>query len=116
MFFGEYNSKAQGNIGLGMAIAYFTAKKFIVSIPLNDSQSYDLVVDMDGSLKRVQVKTTSRKKTSSKYEVELRSTGGNKSRNTRKHFDNTEYSGALYATCPVSGDHPSGLMGTSIPA
>ena len=32
------------------------------------------------------------------------------------HDVTDEYSGALYATCPVGGSHPSGLMGTSIPA
>ncbi len=40
--------------------------------------------------------------------------GINYSLNNEKYL--SEYSGALYATCPVGGSHPSGLMGTSIPA
>lgn len=40
------NTKEQGTIGLGKAIAYFTSRGFVVSIPLNDSQDYDLVEKM----------------------------------------------------------------------
>lgn len=77
------NSKMAGNVGVGQAIAYYTAKHYVVSLPLNDSQSYDLIVDAGSGLKRVQVKTTASKDRT----VELRSTGGNKSRNTYKPFD-----------------------------
>ena len=35
-------NKEKGNSGLGMAIAYFTTSGYIVSIPLNDTQDYDL--------------------------------------------------------------------------
>ena len=52
------NSTIQGNVGLGYAIQYFTSQGYIVSIPLNDSQAYDLVVDMGDGPKRVDVKTT----------------------------------------------------------
>ena len=52
------NSTIQGNVGLGHAIQYFTTQGYIVSIPLNDSQAYDLVVDMGDGPKRVDVKTT----------------------------------------------------------
>lgn len=37
------SNKEKGNSGLGMAIAYFTTKGYTVSIPLNDTQDYDLV-------------------------------------------------------------------------
>lgn len=50
------NSKKKGDIGLGTAIAYFTSKGNCVNIPLTDSQEYDLVVDLNGNLNRVQVK------------------------------------------------------------
>ena len=49
-------NKEKGNSGLGMAIAYFSTKGYTVSIPLNDTQDYDLVVEKDGHLKMVQVK------------------------------------------------------------
>ena len=49
-------NKEKGNSGLGMAIAYFSTKGYTVSIPLNDTQDYDLVLEKDGHLKMVQVK------------------------------------------------------------
>ena len=39
----------QGNFGLGAAIAYYTSQCIPISIPLNDTQGYDLVID-DGEL------------------------------------------------------------------
>lgn len=87
----SYKSK-QGNIGLGQAIAYYMSKGYIVLLPINDTQPYDLAVDkMDGNgLQRVSVKTTkSKKSNSSNFSVDLRSSGGNRSRYTNKAFDNS---------------------------
>lgn len=53
------NSKKQGDAGLGQAIAYFTMKGYDVALPLTDSADWDLIVEIDGILKRVQVKTSS---------------------------------------------------------
>ena len=39
------NSNLKGNIALGQAIAYFTQQGYVVNIPLNDSQWYDLIID-----------------------------------------------------------------------
>ena len=50
------NTKIQGSIGLGQAIACFTKLGYIVSVPLNDSQDYDLIVEIDNKLYKVQVK------------------------------------------------------------
>lgn len=41
-----------------MAIAYFSTNGYTVSIPLNDTQDYDLIVEKNGILQRVQVKAT----------------------------------------------------------
>ncbi len=85
------NSKKQGDACLGGAIAYFTHKGYGVSIPLTDSQDYDLIVDIDDTLNRVQVKTTYFARPNSKgqleYYVSLSTKGGNKSRQTIKYFD-----------------------------
>ena len=70
------NTKQQGNIGLAAAILYFTKKLYTVSLPLNDSQDYDLIVDINNSLCRVQVKTTTYKTAYGIYQVSLRSSGG----------------------------------------
>ena len=69
------NSKQQGTIGIAQAINYFSRNIVPVSIPLNDSQRYDLIVDMNG-LKRVEVKTCSYLRNGS-YQVMVGSSGGN---------------------------------------
>jgi hypothetical protein len=53
------NSKKQGDAGLGQAIAYFTMKGYDIALPLTDSADWDLIVEMEDGLKRVQVKTSS---------------------------------------------------------
>lgn len=89
MFQNTQNTKQQGNVGIGQAIAYFTKQGYTVSLPLNDSQDYDLVVDMNGSLKKIQVKTTSYMR-NNKYSVLLKSCGGSSKTVTVTKFDNTK--------------------------
>lgn len=75
----KFNSnKEKGNTGLGIAIAYYSANGYIVSIPLNDTQDYDFIVDKDNILKKIQVKATSCKTKYNKYQVALKSCGGTK--------------------------------------
>lgn len=80
------NSKKQGDFGLGMAIAHFVSEGKTVSIPLTDSQEYDIIVDFDGCLKKIQVKTASYKRNGF-YEVTIKTCGGNKSNHIIKKFD-----------------------------
>lgn len=71
----QKNTHLQGNIGLTMSIVYFASIGCIVSIPLNDIQDYDLVVDFPNEgVKKIQVKTT-RCIERGKYKVELRTSG-----------------------------------------
>lgn len=77
------NPKVKGTVGVGHAIAYFTRQGITVSIPLNDSQPYDLVADINGELKRIQVKTTT------SNAISLRTTGGNQSFHTAKLFEHS---------------------------
>lgn len=72
------SNKEKGNTGLEIAIAYYSANGYTVSIPLNDTQDYDLIVDRDNVLKKVQVKATSCKTKYDKYQVALKSCGGTK--------------------------------------
>jgi len=44
----EINRKQIGRIGLSMAINYFTLKGYTVSIPMNDTQWYDLIIEKNG--------------------------------------------------------------------
>ena len=78
-----YQSK-QGNLGLGKAIGYFVSKGIPVSIPLNDTQPYDLVVDIDNELKKVSVKTSRNTNNGISYSVQLRNTGGNRTGSIRQ--------------------------------
>ena len=58
-----------------MAIGYFGSQGYTVSIPLNDTQDYDLIVEINGELKKVQVKATNQK-VGEAYKVPLRSISG----------------------------------------
>jgi len=82
------SNKEKENSGLGIAIAYYSTSGYIVSIPLNDTQDYDLIVDKNNILKKVQVKATSCKTRYNKYQVALKSCGGTKGK-TYKTIINT---------------------------
>ncbi|MBQ6991613.1 MAG: hypothetical protein IJN50_01660 [Clostridia bacterium] len=69
-------NKEKGNTSLGIAIAYYSFNGYTVSIPLNDTQDYDLIVDKDDVLKKIQVKSTSCKTKYGNYQVALKSCGG----------------------------------------
>lgn len=83
----QVNSKKQGDVGLSAAIYWFTANDYHVSIPLTDSQDYDLIADDGTDISRVQVKTTTFKTEYGIYQVNLAVFGGNRSGQTIKYFD-----------------------------
>lgn len=83
-----YNS-IQGNIGFGKAIEYFTSQGIPVSIPLNDTQKYDLIADFNGGLQRISVKTSRFSKNGTSYEVALKNSGGSSGKSVIRKFDNT---------------------------
>ena len=68
----EINRKSIGRIGLSMAINYFTIMGYTVSLPMNDTQWYDLVIEKDGKFETVQCKATQTKDKT----IDFRSTGG----------------------------------------
>lgn len=78
----------QGNIGLGKAIEYFTSQAIPVSIPLNDTQKYDLVVDIDSKLFRVSIKTSNGRNKNGTYNVTLKNSGGSSGKSMIRPFDN----------------------------
>ena len=81
------SNKDKGNSGLGIAIAYYSTNGYTVSIPLNDTQDYDLIVDKENILKKVQVKATSCRTKYDKYQVALKSCGGNKGKTYKTVVD-----------------------------
>lgn len=65
------NPREQGLLGLTDAIRWFGLRGWSISMPLIDSQPYDLVVDDGGWLYRVQVKTTTRRTRYGVFVVQL---------------------------------------------
>ena len=70
----EVNRKQIGRVGLSMAINYFTVQGYTVSLPINDTQWYDLIVEKNNQFFTVQCKATQTENDS----IDLRSTGGTK--------------------------------------
>jgi hypothetical protein len=83
------NPREQGLIGFTDAVAYFGGLGWSVSVPLIDSQPYDLIVDDGRELQRVQVKTTTYRSPYGNFIVSLATRGGNQSFHTSKDFDPT---------------------------
>lgn len=71
-------NKDKGRASLGIAIAYFASNGYTVSIPLNDTQDYDLVIEKEEKLQTVQIKSTNCKTKYNVYQVALKSCGGTK--------------------------------------
>jgi hypothetical protein len=77
------NSKKQGDAGLGQAIAYFSMKGCEIALPLTDSTDWDLIIEDDTGLKRVQVKTSMQVSAAETEIFDIRVKGGNKSGSTK---------------------------------
>ena len=60
-------NKDRGRVGLSLAIAYFGSNGYTVSLPLNDTQWYDMIVEKSGIFQTVQCKFSS----SENAEIEL---------------------------------------------
>ena len=74
------NTKDIGTLGEVKAIAHYIENGYEVSLPIGDRRPYDFIAEKSGECFRVQVKCTT------VNEVDLRVTGGNKSRNTSKKY------------------------------
>ena len=70
------NSKRKGSIAVGEAINYFLQNSESVFAPISDCDKYDLVVDKNGTLKRVQCKYSNDRAQSGGFIVDLRTFGG----------------------------------------
>lgn len=95
------SNKEKGNSGLGIAIAYFSTNGYTVSIPLNDTQDYDLIVEKESEFSSVQVKTTGCKTKYGNYQVALKSCGGTKG-NTYKTVVDTKVNLLFIVTSDLS--------------
>ena len=73
-------NKDKGRAGMSFAIAYFGSNGYTVSVPLNDTQWYDLIIEKDGIFQTVQCKATG----SQNNTISLR----NSRRTKGKEYDN----------------------------
>lgn len=69
-------NKDKGRAGLAAAIGYFGMNGYTVSIPLNDTQEYDLLVDDGNNILKISVKATSQRSQYGVSIVSLRNMGG----------------------------------------
>lgn len=67
-------NKEKGRVGLSLSIAYFGTHGYTVSLPLNDTQWYDLIIEQDGKIETVQCKCT----TTNNSTIDFTSKGGTK--------------------------------------
>jgi hypothetical protein len=74
--FNAMDTHRKGNIALGKAISYFTEQGYVVNLPLNDSQWYDLVIENNGVFQTVQVKYAGEQKENGAYLCSLRTISG----------------------------------------
>ena len=97
------NTVKQGTVGVASAIFEFCKRDWFVSIPINDIQKYDLVLDQGNGLKKVQVKTT-KSKMHNNYVVQLKTILTNKNINIIKNLDtsNIDY---LFILCEDSSKY-----------
>jgi len=75
------NSRKQGDSALGAAINYFCSIGNTVSVPLTDSQDYDLLVDDGIKICKIQVKSCFFVGRAGNFVVNLKICGGNSKRN-----------------------------------
>lgn len=69
--FDNYKKVQQGLVGLTSTVSLLVRIGGIVSLPIVDNQPYDLVVDFDSRLFKVQVKTTQYKRGSDDFIVQI---------------------------------------------
>jgi len=79
-------TKEKGDLALGQAINYFISSGFEVCLPIGDKRSWDLIVEKEGVLQRVQIKYAGVYSRDGKCKAGLRITGGNQSYNITKKY------------------------------
>ncbi len=80
------SSKQKGDSALGKAISHFLPEGYEVCLPIGDKRDYDLVIEKDGRLARVQVKYGGLYRSKTNCTVAIRVMGGNQSFFTTKRY------------------------------
>jgi PD-(D/E)XK endonuclease len=72
------NPRRQGDLGEFSAIEWLGSRGYPIAIPLGHSPDYDLISEIDDRLVRIQVKTSTLR-INGRFQVSLRTNGGNQS-------------------------------------
>lgn len=72
-----FNSKQKGDVAVGRCIAYYCARGYEVLLPLGDKSKYDLVVDIDDKLVKIQIKYAGTKSGCNCWSASLRTSSIN---------------------------------------
>ena len=80
------NTKHKGDQAVGKAISHFLSSGYEVCLPIGDKRHYDLLVEKDGKVARVQVKYAGLYPSKKGCRAALRITGGNQSFSYAKKY------------------------------
>lgn len=83
--------KEKGDLAVANAIHYYMTNGYEVCLPVGDKRPYDLIVEINGLLKRVQVKYAGYYSGIKQHKVALRITGGNQSFNSYKKYGDNDF-------------------------
>ncbi len=72
-------TKQKGDVAIGQAISHYLATGYEVCLPIGDKRHYDLLIERDGCVSRVQVKYAGLYPSRKVCRAALRITGGNQS-------------------------------------
>jgi len=78
--------KQKGDMALGRAISHFLSNGYEVCLPIGDKRDYDLVIEKEGELARVQVKYAGLHRGMKTCKAALRVMGGNQSYYSAKKY------------------------------
>ena len=78
--------KEKGDLAVANAIHYYMTNGYEVCLPIGDKRPYDIIVEVEGLVKRVQVKFAGFYNGVKQHKVALRITGGNQSFNSVKKY------------------------------
>ena len=84
-------TKDKGDLAAAQAIAHFVSSGYEVSLPIGDRKPYDMIIELDNALFKVQVKYAGFYSGSKRFKAALRTMGGNRSFSTVKKYTATDF-------------------------
>jgi hypothetical protein len=85
------NTKERGDIAVGFAISYYLSHGYEVCLPIGDKRPYDLIVEREKKLLRVQIKYAGFSVKKNRCQAGLRITGGNQSYTYAKKYSADDF-------------------------